>query len=280
MNRASRTLILVLAGSLAFATPASATQSTTRQLPGVPCSVTASYTFFLSARAMGYAGGVSCAGGIGQKTLDVVPQVLNSSGGKRVWFNLSLAAVYQGPTPVNPLRLGSSRAAVLGHVYRVLAYGRVILANGKTAWATACAGTCTDPAVLTITPTFRYAPQDPVTVKVGASPCYVTEDGPAFTVVNGSWVMSYAGRVVCGPGAVRNSLTINAQVAGSGSNQGRYFTITGSALSTGVSTRMPLGLVTARSAHLGHGYRIRATATVTYKGKIYSATASSKTFAP
>jgi hypothetical protein len=280
MNKITRTLILAIAVSLALATPAAATQSVTKQLPGVPCSVTASYTFFLSARAMSYAGGVSCAGGVGQKTLNVVPQVLNASGGKRVWFTLSLAGVYQGPTPTSPLRLSASRAAVVGHVYRVLAYGRVTLPGGKTAWATACAGTCTDPAALSITPTSRFAPQLPVTVKIGASSCFVTETGPVFTFVNESWVMSYGGQVVCSPRAIRASLSISAEVAGSGSNRGRYFTITGSGLSTGVTTRAPLRLDTARSARLGHGYRIKATAIVSYKGKTFKATASSRTFAP
>jgi hypothetical protein len=280
MKRWVDALISVLGGSLVFAAPAAATQSVTKQLPGVPCSVTSSYTFFLSARAMNYAGGVSCAGGVGQKILNVVPQVYNVVNGKPLWFNISLAGLYQGPTPVNPVRLSADRAAVIGHVYRVLAYGRVTLPNGKTAWATACSGTCSDSPELLINGTNRYAPQLPVTIKVGGSPCFVTEAGPVFTLVNGSYVMSYGGRLVCANASASKSLTIAAEVAGSGVNGGKYFMISGSGLSAGPTTRNPVALDTARTTYLGHGYRIKASAKLTYNGKTYTATAYSRTFAP
>ncbi len=280
MTRWVRGLILAFGGMLILAGPAAATQSVTRQLSGIPCSVTSSYTFYLSARAMSYAGGVSCAGGAGQKVLNVVPQVYNVVNGKPLWFNISAAGLYQGPTPVSPLRLGADRTAVVGHVYRVLAYGRVTLPNGKTAWATACSGTCSGSPELSIIGTNRYAPQAPTTVKVGGSPCYVTEDGPVFTLVNGSYVMSYAGRLVCTNASGNMSLSIAAEAAGSGANRGRYFTIAGSALSAGPTSHSLVALNTGRTAYLGHGYRTRARATVTYKGRSYTATAYSRTFAP
>jgi hypothetical protein len=280
MKRLISAVLLAVTAALLLATPAWGTQSVTKQLPGVPCSVTSSYTFYLSARAMGYAGGISCAGGVGQKTLNVVPQVLNTSAGRRMWFTISLAAVYQGPIAINPLRLSASRAAMVGHVYRVLTYGRVTLPSGRTAWTTTCAGMCTDPATLSIAATHRYAPQPPLAAKIGGSPCSLTEDGPVFTVVNGSWVMSYAGWVACSPGTVPKSLALTAEVAGSGANRGRYFTLTGSGLSAGLTARTPLALSTARSAYLGHGYRIKAAAAVTYSGKTYMAAAYSKTYAP
>ena len=227
---------------------------------------------------MHYGGGVSCAGGVGQKTLDVVPQVYNARNGR--WFTISLAGLYQGPAPVNPLRLGTDRAAVIGHVYRVLVYGRATLPNGKTAWATACSGTCSGSPKLSINGRHRFAPQQPITVKVGRSPCYVTESGPVFTVVNDTWVMSYAGQLVCGNALPSKRLTIGAQVAGSGTNEGKYFNIVGSGLSVGPTIRNPVALNTARTAYLGHGYRIKASAKLTYNGKTYTATAYSRTWGP
>ena len=280
MTRWVRVFILILGGSLVLAGPAAATQSVTKQLPGVPCSVTSSYTFDLSARAMNYAGGVSCAGAGGQKILNVVPQVYNVVNGRPLWFNISLAGLYQGPVPFNPLRLSADRAAVTGHAYRVLAYGRVSLPNGKTAWATACSGACSDSPALSINGTNRYAPQLPVTVKVGRSPCYVTEEGPVFTLVNGSYVMSYAGRLVCANASASKRLSIAAEVAGSAASAGKHFMITGSGLSAGPTTHNPAVLNTARTAYLGHGYRIMASAKLTYNGKTYTATAYSRTFAP
>ena len=259
---------------MVLSAPAAA-QSVTKQLPGVPCSVTSSFTFYLSARAMHYGGGVSCAGGVGQKTLNVVPQVYNSRNGR--WFSLSDAGLYQGPAPVNPLRLGADGAAVIGNVYRVLAYGRVTLPNGKTAWATACSGTCSGSPDLSINGRHPWVPQQPFTVKVGRSPCYLTQTGPKFTVVNNSWVMSYAGWLACGNTRASKRLTIAAQVAGSGANRGKYFNIVGSGLSVGPTVRDPVALNTARTAYVGHAYRIKASARLTYNGKTYTTTTYSRT---
>ena len=280
MKRLRRVLVFALGGPLVLAGPAAATGSVTRQLPGVPCSVTSSFTFSPSARAMNYVGGVSCARGVGQRTLNVVPQVQKMANGRPLWFNISLAGRYQGPTPVNPLRLSADRQATIGHRYRVLAYGRVSLPDGRTAWATSCSGTCSGSPELSIRATNRYAPQLPVTARVGASPCLLTQVGPAFSLVNGSYVMSYAGRVVCPTTGVSKSLDITAEVAGSGVNHGRHFTITGSRLSAGPSTRDPVALDTARTAFMGIGYRTRAAARVTYAGRTYTTTVTSATVAP
>ena len=135
-----RMLIVVCLGSLVLAGAASAQ---TVSIPGMPCSATASQSFATvnGTFTQNYGGGTSCAGGVGQKTLDVVPQVFNVVNGKPIWFNVSLVGAYQGPTPINPLRLSGSRAAVASHQYRVLVYGQITL-NGKTSSATACAGTC------------------------------------------------------------------------------------------------------------------------------------------
>jgi hypothetical protein len=85
---------------------------------------------------------------------------------------------------------------------------------------------------------------------------------------------------VCATASASKSLTITADVAGSGANQGKYFTIGGSGLSAGPMTRHPAALDTARTAYLGHGYRIEASARVTYNGKTFTAVAYSRTFAP
>ena len=280
MKRLLLVLIFAVGGLLGLAGPAAASQSVTKQLPGVPCSVTSSFTFPLSASAMSYAGGVSCAGGVGQKTLNLVPQVQKVVNGTSLWFTISLAGRYQGPTPVNPLRLNADRAATIDHVYRVLAYGRVSLPDGRTGRATSCSGACSGSPELSIRGTNRNAPQPPVTARVGASPCFLTQVGPVFTLVNGSYVMSYAGQVLCPTTGLSKSLDITAEVAGSGANHGRHFTITGSRLSTGPSTRDPVALNTARTAFMGVGYRTTASARVTYRGRTYTTTATSATFAP
>ena len=280
MKRLLRVLVFAPGALLGLAGPAAAAQSVTKQLPGVPCSVTSSFTFSSSARTMNGAGGVSCARGVGQRTLNVVPQVQKVVNGRPLWFNISLAGRYQGPTTVNPLRLSADRQATIDHVYRVLAYGRVSLPDGRTAWATSCSGSCIGSPELSIRATYRYAPQLPVTVRVGASPCFLTQVGPEFTLVNGSYVVSYAGRVVCPTRGIRKSLDITAEVAGSGVNRGKHFTVTGSRLSAGASTRDPVALDTARTAFMGIGYRTRASAKVTYASRTYSTTVTSATVAP
>lgn len=279
---------VVAASLVAVPTAAAGTlpqPSTTRQLTGVPCSVTAYGLSFAPAGtggAMSYGGGVSCAGGVGQKTLNVVPQVSKLVNGRRLWYSLSLVALYQGPTPANPLRLTGSMSFTAGHVYRLLVYGRVRMTRGREASVTVCSG-CEGPTPsLSIAGHDYYAPQTPVTVPVPATSCTVTEVGPEFTVVNGSWVNSYSGYAVC-PASVRSgqvSLRLCAQV----SNQGRWFTISGSCLSAGGPLPRGAELFTARSAYLGHGYRIQASATVTVTSggtsRRGSATASSREWAP
>ena len=122
-----------------FASADTATlHTTTTQMPGAACSVTAWHRFAtVNGRyTMLYGGGTSCAGGSGQFTIDVVPQVFNRVNGQPLWFNISGAGLFQGPTAAAPLRLSASRAAVKGHVYRVLVYARATAPNGRTVSAT------------------------------------------------------------------------------------------------------------------------------------------------
>jgi hypothetical protein len=263
--------------------------STTKQLPGVPCSVTA-YGQELTARAsMTFGGGISCADGVGQKILNVVPQVSKLSHGRRVWFDVSLAGLYQGPTPANPLRLTGNGSFVHGHVYRLLVYGHVRMPDGRQASTTVCSGcaaAATPPPSLSIVGHDPYAPQSPVTVPFKGSPCVVTETGPEFTVVNGSYVNSYGGRTTC-PSTVRGGqvrLTLCAEVTNRVNGKDVWFTISGSCLSASGSASAGTQLYTARTAYLGHGYRIKASATITVPSaggpKRQVATAYSSEWAP
>jgi hypothetical protein len=91
---------------------------TTKQIRGVPCSVTERgpvFSIVNGSYMMKYGGGVSCAGGVGERTLDVAAQVAKYLHGKNIWFNISLSGLYQGPTGINPLRLSTGRSAYLGH---------------------------------------------------------------------------------------------------------------------------------------------------------------------
>ena len=268
--RGIRMLILVCLGSLVLAGAAS---GQTVPIPGMPCSATANMSFatIKGTFTQNYGGGTSCAGGVGQKTLDVVPQVFNVVNGKPIWFNISLVGLYQGPTPINPLRLSGSRAAVASHRYRVLVYGQTTL-NGKTSSATACAGVCSGSPRLTINQSDINTPFGPTTAAISGTPCSVSEFGPTFALVNGSFIMTYAGHMSCNRSTSGKNLTVGAQVQ----NGSRFFTITGSTLSTTGGSPFGLSLSTARSAFLGHGYRIFATGTV--QGK--TARATGRTSAP
>ena len=268
-----RSLALACVGALVFAEAASASTSApqtsiTKQIHGVPCSVTAhnSFTTVNGRYTMSYGGGVSCAGGIGKKTIDVVPQVFNKVNGKLLWFDISLIGRYQGPTPVNPLRVSASTPVAATHRYRLLVYGQVTLANGKTFSATVCS-TCVSSPTLTIRGVHTFAPETPTTVQLRGIPCAVTESGPVFTIVNASYVMSYSGYSDCAGLAntgQQQSLTICAQVGNRTNGKDVWFTIAGSCLSEGPTPTNALGVVTARTAYLGHGYRVKATATIRY----------------
>jgi hypothetical protein len=268
-----RSSVLACVGALVLAGAASASTSApqasnTKQIHGVPCSVTAhdSFTTVNGRFTMSYGGGVSCAGGIGEKTIDVVPQVFNNVNGIPLWFDISLVGQYQGPTPINPIRLSASTAAVASHRYRLLVYGQVTLANGKTFSATVCSA-CVSSPTLTIRGVNTFAPETPTTVQLRGIPCSVTESGPVFTIVNGSYVMSYSGYTDCAGLAntgQQQSLTICAQVGSRINGKDIWFTIAGSCLSEGPRPTNALGVVTARTAYLGHGYRIKAIATIKY----------------
>jgi hypothetical protein len=96
-----------------------------------PCSLTAYGATFHSHRSgwtQDYGGGVSCAGGVGEKTLTISNQVLGQDG--RTWHTISGSTFTNGPIQRNPLRMIRNRPAYLGHAYRVATTARLVVPNG------------------------------------------------------------------------------------------------------------------------------------------------------
>ena len=85
-----------------------------------------------------------------------------------------------------------------------------------------------------------------------------------FTLVNGTYVINYGGYSFCTgqPGASHN-LTICAQVAKDIDVRIVWFPVTGSCRFK-VTAPGSVPLSTARTAFLGHAYRVMATTTVRY----------------
>jgi hypothetical protein len=227
--------------------------------------VAVTFTRDLSTRVMSYGGRISCRAAAGEKTLDVVPQVYNLVHGKPLWFSISLVGRYQGPTPANPLDLSATNPYVPSHTYRVLAYGTVTLSNGHTASATVCSGSCAGARPLSVRPSSSYLAQQPTSVSVPGLPCVVGQEGLLFTLVNSTYVINYGGYSFCeGPRPQgRRSITICVQVGNLINGHPRWFTVSGSCLSKPPGSGSVF-LSTARTAYIGHGYRLKVSSTVTY----------------
>ncbi|MGZ4215035.1 MAG: hypothetical protein ACXVHB_02420 [Solirubrobacteraceae bacterium] len=124
----------------------------TVQANGYPCSLTAYGPTFHSHRSgwtQDYGGGVSCAGGVGVKTMTVSDQVLGNHG--HTWYTISGSTFTGGPTGSNPLRMRRNRSAFLGHAYRALVKAKLVVPNGHAG----CSLTNTCDQTLTITATSR-----------------------------------------------------------------------------------------------------------------------------
>jgi hypothetical protein len=93
--------------------------------------------------------------------------------------------------------------------------------------------------------------------------CSVTSGGPDFNFGQNVIDMSYGGGVSCKGGIGHKSLNVSVQVAGSGPNRGRFFTITGSQRSVAGSSS-PIRINVGREAVLGHAYRVVARGKVTF----------------
>ena len=277
MERFPRLVVLGCLGSLALAGVASASgglpqPSTTKQLPGVPCSVTA-YGLAFSGQgknlSMNDAGGLSCSGGTGQKTIDVVPQVFNVVNGHQLWFSIGAAGLYQGPTPANPLRVSGSASAVASHIYRLVVFARVTMPDGRTSSTTVCSGCSAHaygpPPTLTISQHDIQMPDRQKSVAMKGLPkgvsCEVFEYGIVFSIVNNSYVMSYAGNTVCSGTTGQLSTKICTQTSNRSGGKLVWYTVSGSCLSQKLTSADHVYLGTARTAYLGHGYRIMVTGT-------------------
>jgi len=256
----------------------------TVQIPGVPCSVSAwDYLSNTGGQyTLQYGGGTSCADGAGLKTLNVVPQVFKVGRGQLLWFHIGGAGLYQGPTPANPLRRGSSRAAVASHNYRVLVYAQVLRPDGRLAHATACASCSgTNPSLSIAWPRGNIYSWPPAAARMRGINCTVMVSTTLFPNINGTTVMSYGGSLLCDTGASGlKRLKIAAEVGGSGPNRGRYFTVSGSTLTSGPTSRPYQYLSTGRTVYIGHPYRIVVTGSVTINGRTTTATAHSITAGP
>jgi hypothetical protein len=230
-------------------------------------------------RTMTYGGSIHCTGAAGQKTVDVVPQVSNVIAGKRLWFNITLAGRYQGPTAINPLSLTDSRAYVPSHAYRLLVYGQVKRANGRVVSVTVCSGCAGSAPALGITPSDTFHAKPASMAKLAGTSCTLTQNGLVFTLVNGSYVLDYGAGTGCG-GVAKSTVTLCAQVVNHSSGHAVWFTITGSCKSAGPAFTPFVQASTARTAYLGHGYRIMARATVFQTVIEQSATVYSGAAAP
>ncbi len=284
-----RSLLLACVGSLILTGGAAAQSAklheSTVQMPGASCSVTA-WDYFTTVNGvytMNYGGGTSCATNVGRRTLDVVPQVFNLVNGQSLWFSIGGDGLFQGPTPVSPLRLSRARTAVPSHLYRLLVYGQVTMPNGKTSSVTACAACQGTQPTLSITPASGWVYTWPAkTVPVPGAPCSVTLFETRFPYINSTEVMDYGGEMFCATGfGGQQKLDIAAQALGHGPSRSlTYYTITGSTLSAGPSASPYLELETARTVYTGHPYRVKVTGTVTKQGKTTTATAYSLTAGP
>jgi hypothetical protein len=259
-----------------------AAQSATKRIPGVPCSVTGKLRVEQASKTLSYSGGVSCQGGAGEKTIDIVPQVGKLVGHKRHWYSIGGAAFYQGPVSSGrPLRVKATARAVPGHTYRLLAVARVVLADGATGTATACAACDGSAPALSLGGLHPFLARPSTSGSLGASGCALTQDGLLFTLVNRGYVLNYGAFVACLPtGAGSRSLTVCAQTSAHRGSGTAWLTISGSCMSTGSTGSAPLVVSTARTTYLGHGYRIKATATVSYRGRTSTATVRSAAGTP
>jgi hypothetical protein len=118
LSRGLAVACLILLSSAATAVASPALHERTIAIPGTPCSVTA-WDYFSrvnGASKMNYGGGSSCAGAIGQRTIDVVPQVFKLGHGRPLWFTIGGTGLVQGPT--RRVRASSGRGTSTRRVAR------------------------------------------------------------------------------------------------------------------------------------------------------------------
>ena len=141
--------------------------------------------------------------------------------------------------------------------------------NGHTASTTVCSGCSAHaygpPPTLTISQHDIYMPDQPKSVTLKGLPkgvsCEVFEYGIVFSIVNNSYVMSYAGNTACSGTTGQRSTNICTQTSNRSGGKLVWYTVSGSCLSQKLTSANPVYLGTARTAYLGHGYRIVVTGT-------------------
>lgn len=147
------------------------------------------------------------------------------------------------------------------------------LPNGQLASTTACSGCSgappsTSPDTLRIRQVGSYQAQPGKTVAVPGVPCWLAQEGLEFAAVNNTYILNYNGYSGCGTAAnvTRMKVSIAVQVSGSLDGKATWFTINGSSLDTGTRSVTLLGLASARTVYIGHGYRTKASVTVWITG--------------
>ena len=130
--------MLALGASVAEAQPTTTPAKTVQlpRAPGLECSVSAfgpSFEFVNRFIIMTYAGGTSCAGGRGVKTLRTWVEVQTPPPRHFIRITGTLRQI-NGVT-ANPVRISVRRQAFLGHGYRVVSQSTVQL-NGVAVSAT------------------------------------------------------------------------------------------------------------------------------------------------
>jgi hypothetical protein len=124
----------------------------TMQAHNYSCSVTAygpTFNFNAAGWNQRYGGGTNCAGGVGRKTLTIYDQVLGPDG--HTWVTITGSSFTAGPINDGPLRTIGQRPAYLGHVYRTVAFVKLVVPNGHAG----CSLTNTCSQTITITAVSR-----------------------------------------------------------------------------------------------------------------------------
>ena len=232
---------------------------------------------------LSYGGSAACLDDVGQKLIDVVPQVSKLSHGRTLWFTIGGAGLFQGPTPIGPLRLQAERAAVGGHRYRVLVYAKVVLSGGTVADATVCSICRGAQPTLSIawakdsTDTFP-----PVSATLPGVDCTVTTFEMTYAWVNETPIVNYGGELLCDSSVAGiKRLTIATQVAAPGGHSPTvYDTVAGSELNAGPAVGGYLSLQTNRTVFTGHTYRVVVTGSVSIAGHTYSVSAHTVSAGP
>jgi len=93
----------------------------------------------------------------------------------------------------------------------------------------------------------------PATVQAQGYPCSVTAYGPTFHSSSSGWTQDYGGGTSCTRGLGVKTLTSYKQVLGQDGQT--WYTITGSAFTSGPTSGNPLRIIHRRPAYLGHSYR-------------------------